>query len=423
MQKQLPKQRIVIIGAGFAGISMAKSFKNKEVDVLVLDQNNFHNFQPLLYQIATGGLEPYSIAYPVRRILRGSKNIRFRMAKVDKINAVAKNLETSLGTIAYDELIIATGSQTNFFNFTEATKKHLLSLKSVPEALDIRSFIFQNLERSLVKWEGETVDEIISIAVVGGGPAGIEVAGALAEMKKHVIPKDFPDLDVSKMQIHIYQSSPKLLKGMSNEASEKSKEFLEEMGVDVKLNSRVVGYDGDLLELKTGETFKTDTVIWAAGVKGTLIEGLADTSIAKGDRIKVDEYNRVVGAESIYAIGDVATHITEENPYGLPMLAPVAQQQGETLAKNILAVIKGGVMKPFKYFDKGSMATIGRNKAVVDLPKFKFQGAFAWYVWMFVHIFSLVGFRNKLVAIIDWMANYFTYDRPLGLIIRRFDKK
>ncbi len=420
----MAKQRIVIIGVGFAGISMAKSFKNKkEVDVLVLDQNNFHTFQPLLYQIATGGLEPYSIAYPVRRVFRGCKNIRFRMAKVDKINAQENSLKTSLGLIKYDQLIIATGSQTNFFNFSEETKKHLLSLKSVPEALDIRSFIFQNLERSLVKWEGETVDEIISIAVVGGGPAGIEVAGALAEMKKHVIPRDFPDLDVSKMKIHLYQSSPRLLKGMSEEASVKSKEFLEDMGVEVKVNARVTGYDGDLLELKTGETFKTDTVIWAAGVKGTLIDGLSEDVIVRGDRIKVDEYNQVLGSQNIHAIGDVACHISEENPYGLPMLAPVAQQQGKTLAKNILAILKGKEKEPFEYLDKGCMATIGRNRAVVDLPKFKFQGAFAWYVWMFLHIFSLVGFRNKLVAVIDWMANYFTYDRPLGLIIRKFDKK
>ncbi len=419
----MARQRIVIIGAGFAGISMAKSFKNKDVDVLVLDQNNFHTFQPLLYQIATGGLEPYSIAYPVRRIFRGCKNIRFRMANVTNIDTVNNRLDTTLGVITYDQLIIATGSQTNFFNFSAETKKHLLSLKSVPEALDIRSFIFQNLERSLVKWEGETVDEIISIAIVGGGPAGIEVAGALAEMKKHVIPRDFPDLDVSKMKIHLYQSSPRLLKGMSEEASVKSKEFLEDMGVEVKVNARVTGYDGDLLELKTGETFKTDTVIWAAGVKGTLIDGLSTDVIVRGDRIKVDVFNQVIGSENIYAIGDVACCITEENPYGLPMLAPVAQQQGKALAKNILAVLKGKEKIPFEYLDKGCMATIGRNRAVVDLPKFKFQGAFAWYVWMFLHIFSLVGFRNKLVAVIDWMANYFTYDRPLGLIIRRFDKK
>ncbi len=420
----MQKQRIVIIGAGFAGISMANSFKNKkEIDVLLLDQNNFHNFQPLLYQIATGGLEPYSIAYPVRRILRGARNIRFRMAKVEKIFTETNSLETSLGTIAYDQLIIATGSQTNFFNFSDDTKKHLLSLKSVPEALDIRSYIFQNLERSLVKWEGETVDEIISIAIVGGGPAGIEVAGAIAEMKKYVIPRDFPDLDVSKMEIHLYQSSPRLLKGMSEEAGEKSKQFLEEMGVKVQLNSRVTNYDGDLLELKTGETFKTDTVIWAAGVQGTIIDGLAEDVIARGNRIKVDEFNKLLGSKNMYAIGDVATHISESTPYGLPMLAPVAQQQGVTLAKNILAVIKGKEMEPFEYFDKGSMATIGRKKAVVDLPKFKFQGAFAWYIWMFVHIFSLVGFRNKIVAMIDWMTNYFTYDRPLGLIIRPFYKK
>ncbi len=419
----MANKQIVIIGAGFAGISMAKALKNKGTDVLILDENNFHNFQPLLYQIATGGLEPYSIAYPVRRILRGCKNIRFRMAKVNSIDAENKVLDTSLGNINYDSLIIATGSKTNFFNFSEETKKHLLSLKSVPEALDIRSFIFQNLERALVKWEGETVDEIISIAVVGGGPAGIEVAGALAEMKKHVIPRDFPDLDVSKMKIHLYQSSPRLLKTMSEEASSKSLEFLQKMGVEVKLNSRVTDYDGDLLVLKTGEKFKTDTVIWAAGVKGTLINGLSENIIVRGDRIKVDAYNKVIGSDSIYAIGDVACHITEKAPYGLPMLAPVAQQQGELLAKNIVNALKGKPMKAFEYNDKGCMATIGRNKAVVDLPNFKFQGAFAWYVWMFVHIFSLVGFRNKLVAIIDWMSNYFTYDRPLGLIIRRFDKK
>ena len=416
------KKQIVIIGAGFAGIAMAKSFKNKNVNVLLIDQNNYHNFQPLMYQIATGGLEPNSIAYPVRRIFRGYKNVHFRMAKVGKVNTEANELETSIGKVYYDYLIIATGSKTNYFNF-DSEKEYFLSLKSIPDALNLRSFIFQNLEKSLLNLPNETVDEITSIAVVGGGPAGIEIAGALAEMKRYVIPKDFPELDTSKMSINLYQSSGKLLKNMSEESSKKSQEFLEDMGVNVHLNSRVTAYDGDILCTKDGCEFKTDTVIWTAGVKGAPVKGLPDNVIVGGNRVGVDVYNKAIGLHNIYAIGDVAACKTEENPHGLPMLAPVAQQQGEHLAKNIINDLKGKTMIPFKYNDKGTMATIGRKKAVVDLPNWKFQGAFAWFVWMFVHIMSLVGFRNKVVALVDWTVNYFTYDRPLGLIIRRYDRR
>ncbi|MCK0156757.1 NAD(P)/FAD-dependent oxidoreductase [Cellulophaga sp. F20128] len=416
------RKKIVIIGAGFGGISIAKSFKNKEVDVLLIDQNNYHNFQPLMYQIATGGLEPDSIAYPVRRIFRGYKNITFRMAKVTSVAMEAKEVITSIGNIQYDYLVIATGSQTNFFNF-EPVKDSLLTLKSIPDALNLRSFVFQNLEKALASKESKQLDEILNIAIVGGGPAGIELAGAIGEMKKHVIPKDFPDLDISIMSINLYEASPNLLNAMSAEASAKSLEYLKNLGVNVNLNARVSSYTDRKLELADGSTFDTDTVIWTAGVKGAPINGLPKDAIIGGNRIAVDAYNQVMQTESIFAIGDVAACISEDNPHGLPMLAPVAQQQGKQLAKNILNRVSGKALVPFIFKNKGVMATIGRKKAVVDLPKWKFQGTFAWLVWMFIHIMSLVGFRNKLSAFIGWMTSYFTYDKPLGLIIRPFAKK
>lgn len=416
------RKKIVIIGAGFGGISIAKSFKNKDVDVRLIDQNNFHNFQPLMYQIATGGLEPDSIAYPVRRIFRGYKNVTFRMANVASVDIEAKELNTSIGTITYDYLVIATGSQNNFFNF-ESVKENLLTLKSIPDALNLRSFIFQNLEKALAKKGTEQLDEILNIAIVGGGPAGIELAGALGEMKKHVIPKDFPDLDISIMSINLYEASPNLLNAMSAEASAKSLEYLTNLGVTVNLNARVSSYEESKLILEDGSYFYTDTVIWTAGVKGAPINGLPKGAIIGGNRIAVDVYNQVLHTESIFAIGDVAACISKDNPYGLPMLAPVAQQQGKQLAKNILNRVSGKALVPFIFKNKGVMATIGRKKAVVDLPKWKFQGTFAWLVWMFIHIMSLVGFRNKLSAFIGWMTSYFTYDKPLGLIIRPFAKK
>lgn len=416
------RKQIVIIGAGFGGLTIAKAFRNKKVDVLLIDQNNYHNFQPLMYQVATGGLEPYSIAYPVRRIFRTCRNVTFRMAKVKSVNIEKKRIKTSIGLINFDYLIIATGSQNNFFSF-EPIKKMLFPLKSIPDALNMRSFIFQNLEKSLTKLRNESVEEVLSIAVVGGGPAGIELAGALAEMKRYVIPKDFPDLDTSKLSINLYQSPSRLLCSMSEEASLKSLEYLKKLGINVFLNSRVVDYDGDLLTLKDGSTFQTDTVIWTAGVKGAPIAGLSEDSIIGGNRISVDELNKVIGTEAVFAIGDVAAHITADNPKGLPMLAPVAKQQGKQLAKNILRLVQDKQLEPFVYKNKGTMATIGRKKAVVDLPNWKFQGFFAWIVWMFVHIISLVGFRNRIVAFLDWMRNYFTYDRPLGLIIRPYKRK
>lgn len=413
--------KVVIVGAGFGGITIAKSFKNKPVQVLLIDQHNYHNFQPLMYQIATGGLEPDSIAYPVRRIFRNQKNFSFRMAKVDQVSVATQRLHTSIGTIAYDYLVIATGSTNNFFNF-EPVKDKLLTLKSIPDALNMRSYIYQNLEKALAHQDERSIDDLMNIAIVGGGPAGIELAGALAEMKHFVLPKDFPDLDLFKMEINLYEAAKELLSAMSEASSTKSLEYLGELGVNVHLNAKVDAYDGKILTLADGTSFATDTVIWTAGVKAAPIDGLPADALA-GGRILVDVFNQVKNTKNIFAIGDVASCVTTENPKGLPMLAPVAQQQGKLLSDNIIKLIIQQPMVPFKYKNKGVMATIGRKKAVVDLPKWQFQGTFAWMVWMFIHIMSLVGFRNKIMAFYDWMANYLTYDKPLGLIIRPYKRK
>lgn len=414
--------KIVIIGAGFGGITIAKSLKKSPVKVLLIDQHNYHNFQPLMYQIATGGLEPDSIAYPVRRIFREQNNISFRMAKVETVNIEKQILHTSIGDIYYDYLVIATGSTNNFFNF-EPVKNKLLTLKSIPDALNMRSYIYQNLEKALVHQDEDKIEDLMNIAIVGGGPAGIELAGALAEMKHFVLPKDFPDLDLSRMQINLYEAASELLSAMSEQASKKTLVYLKELGVVVHLNAKVESYDGTTLSTADGIHFRTDTVIWTAGVKGAPIEGLPKESIIGGNRILVDKFNAVKNSKNVYAIGDVAVCVSTENPKGLPMLAPVAQQQGKLLKKNLLNQINNKPLEPFKYNNKGVMATIGRKKAVVDLPKWKFQGTFAWLVWMFVHIMSLVGFRNKLTALYDWMSNYLSYDKPLGLIIRPYKRQ
>jgi NADH dehydrogenase len=414
------KKQVVVIGGGFGGLALANSLKSKDLDVILIDQNNFHNFQPLLYQVATGGLEPDSIAYPIRRIFRSSDNVKFRLAEVKQIDKTKNTIKTSIGDITYDYLVIATGSTNNFFNF-EPIKNSFLTLKTVTDALDLRSFLMQKLEKAIAVIK-DTQEEIINMVIIGGGPAGIELAGAIAEMKKYVLPKDFPEIDVNNVHIHLFEAAPKLLVAMSEESSVASLEYLQSMGVEVQLNAKVVRYEEDIVYLESGAYYKTDLVIWTAGVKGNPVDGLEEQVIG-GNRIAVNAFNQVQDAENIFAIGDVSAYLDDKNPRGLPMLAQVAIQQGHHLAKNISLSLNGKAMTPFKYNNKGTMATIGRNKAVVDLPKWKFQGRFAWFVWMFIHLVSLVGFRNKLVILIDWANNYFNYDRPLGLIIRRYTRK
>ncbi len=417
----MEKKKLVIIGAGFAGISLAKKLKNNpDLDVLLVDINNYHTFQPLLYQVATGGLEPDNVVYPIRRILRGTK-VRFRMAETQRINPKESTITTNIGDIDYDYLVIACGSTNNFFNF-EPIKDKLLPLKSITNALDIRSFLMQNLEKVITLNDLEDKKEVVNIAIIGGGPAGIELAGALAEMKKNVFPKDFPEFDFNQMEINLFEAADKLLAAMSEKSSKASLHYLEKLGVNVKLNALVEKFDGHALYVKDKEEFHTETVIWTAGVKGAVIDGLEENSIVKGNRVSVNDFNQVINAENIFAIGDIAAKVDEKNPKGHPMLAQVAIQQGEHLAKNLKLMLKGQAMLPFEYHNKGTMATIGKNKAVVDLPQLHFHGRLAWFLWMFIHLLSLVGFRNKLVTFIGWANNYINYDRPLGIIIRKYKR-
>ena len=419
--EETKQERVLIIGAGFGGLELAKQLRNKNFQVVIIDRNNYHTFQPLLYQVATGGLEPNSIAYPIRKIFSQSKNVAFRMGEVTRILPEEQVVETNIGKIKYDYLVIATGSQSVYFNL--APVQHLLlPMKSLPDALNLRSYILQNFEKAAIEKAGSEREELINIALVGAGATGVELAGALAEMKRFVFPNDYPELDVSQMRISLYEAAPKVLSAMSEEASAKALQFLQEFGVEVHLNTTVESYDGSVLSTKDGKNIRTDTVIWTAGVKGKFPAGFGDTTIAPGNRLKVDEYNQLIGSKNIFAIGDAAAIIDEAHPKGHPMLAQVAMQQGRLLGKNLLALQKKESLVAFAYHDKGSMATVGRNRAVVDLPRWKFQGAFAWLVWMFVHIFSLVGFRNKLRAFWDWMYNFLTYDRAMRMIIRTYNR-
>ena len=415
--------RVVIIGGGFAGLAAAKGLEEQELQVILIDKHNYHTFQPLLYQVATGGLEPDSIAFPLRKLFNDVENFYFRFAEVKKINPQKKIVETSIGNLEYDELIIATGSKTNFFGNTNI-QKYTMEMKSIPQSLNIRSLILENFEEALLTSNIEERNALMNFIIVGGGPTGVELAGALAEMKKGILPKDYPDLDIRKMQINLIQSSDCILKGMSTKASEKAEDFLINLGVNVWKNLRVLDYDGKIVTTSGQDHFKAETVIWAAGVKGEMIDGLhAECVIERAARIKVNEYNQVLSHPNIYAIGDVACMASEEKPYGHPMMAQPAIQQGRLVAKNILAKLFNKTLKSFVYNDKGSMATIGRNKAVVDLPKWKFQGVFAWFVWMFVHLFSLIGFRNKAIVFLNWVYNYIRFDRETRLIIRPYKNK
>ncbi|MDO6744702.1 NAD(P)/FAD-dependent oxidoreductase [Tenacibaculum soleae] len=415
--------RVVIIGGGFAGLAAARGLEKQELQVVLIDKHNYHTFQPLLYQVATGGLEPDSIAFPLRKRFNDVENFFFRLAEVTNIETDKKNIETTIGNLEYDELIIATGSTTNFFGNTNI-KKYAMEMKSVPQALNIRSLVLENFEEALLETNLQKRSALMNFVIVGGGPTGVELAGALAEMKKGILPKDYPDLDIRLMKINLIQSSGELLKGMSSKASEKAEDFLIKLGVDVWKDLRVLDYDGVTVTTNGHDNFNAETVIWAAGVKGKTINGLQQECIVeRASRFKVDKYNKVIGYNNIYAIGDVACMQTEKYKYGHPMMAQPAIQQGILLAKNILAKFKSKKLKEFKYNDKGAMATIGRNKAVVDLPRLKFQGVFAWFVWMFVHLFSLIGFRNKAIVFMNWMYNYIRFDRETRLIIRPYKNK
>lgn len=412
--------RVIIIGCGFAGLKFAKKIDTNQYQVVLFDKNNYHTFQPLMYQVASAGLEPDSIVYPIRKVLNKKKNFHFRMASVNEVDADKKLVHTSVGTLDYDYLIMATGAQSNFFGMKNI-EKYSMPMKSLVEALNLRSVILQNFEKALNCSDVKEQDALMSFVIVGGGATGVELAGALAELKRYILPKDFPDLDIRRMQIHVVQGADCLLPGMSEKASKDSEAFLRKMGVNVWLEIRAKDYDGRTVYTDK-ETFQARTLIWTAGVKGAPTAGL-NVDKTNGDRLLVNALNQVSDYPDVFAIGDVAAMTSKELPYGHPMLASVAAQQGVHLAKNINRLAQQKEMLPFVYNDKGTMATIGRNLAVVDLKSAKFSGWFAWVLWMFVHLMLLVDFRSRLVVFVNWSWSYFFYDKGTRLIVREVKDK
>lgn len=415
--------RVIIIGGGFGGIALAKKLANQEFQVILVDKHNYHTFQPLLYQVSTGGLEPDSIAYPIRKILQGYPNFYFRLAEVSKVNTEKEEIETNIGNLKYDYLVVATGSQTNFFG-NKSLQENSMAMKTIPQSLNLRSLILENFEQALLTDDLHEREALMNFVIVGGGPTGVELAGALAEIKKGILPKDYPDLDTRRAQINLVQGGDRLLPAMSEIASKKAEVFLEKLGVNVWKGLRVQSYDGKVAQTNDDTIFETQTLIWAAGVKAVSLNGLNGKDyLCKGDRLKVNAFSQVEGFETIFALGDVAQMESEAYPNGHPMMAQPAIQQGRNLGDNLVRISEGKEMRPFEYKDKGSMATVGRNKAVADLPKFKSQGVFAWFIWMFVHLYFLIGFRNRVVVFINWVYNYIKFDREARLIIRPFKKK
>ncbi|HYG16078.1 MAG TPA: NAD(P)/FAD-dependent oxidoreductase [Bacteroidia bacterium] len=417
---QLPYPTVVIIGGGFAGLRLAKKLNKKKFRVFLLDKNNYHTFQPLLYQVATGGLGSDSIAYPFRKVIGPMPNVAYRMANVERIDTESQEVIADTGTFKYDYLVLATGAATNFFG--KASIEHWsMPIKSIPDSLDIRSDLLQEFEKAMAATNTVDKQRILNFVIVGAGPTGVELAGAMAEIKTNVLPYDYTEIDPNLMTIHLIEAGPRVLSAMSPYASKAAGRFLQNMGVNVLLNTAVEEYDGYKLKLSNGTVMNTETVIWSAGVKGKTVDGLKSESEVRS-RYLVDEHNRVQGYDNIFAIGDIALMKTKDFPNGHPQMAPVAIQQGTLLGKNFENIARKRALKPFKYQDKGSMATIGRHKAVVDLPFMKFKGWFAWYVWMLVHLLMLIGFRNRFVVFFNWIWNYFSYQRAIRLIIRPYKK-
>ncbi|WP_339654053.1 NAD(P)/FAD-dependent oxidoreductase [Flavobacterium frigidarium] len=415
--------RIVIIGGGFAGIALAKQLKNQAVQTVLLDKHNYHTFQPLLYQVATGGLEAGSIAYPIRKVIQEYDDCYFRLTSVQEIDTKNRQIITEIGNLSYDYLVIATGSKTNYFGNSDI-KRYSMSMKTIPQSLNIRSLILENFEQAVLTRDTAEQNSLINFVLVGAGPTGVELAGALAEMKKAILQKDYPDLDIARMQINLIQSGDRILNTMSEKASAAAEEFLESLGVTIWKNVRVTNYDGKTVTTNANMSFETATMIWTAGVEGALVAGLdGESLVARAARIRVNEFSQVRGYDDIFAVGDIASMESEDFPQGHPMMAQPALQQGKLLGQNLIKLVQKKKMQPFKYNDKGSMATIGRNKAVVDLPNYHFHGVFAWFVWMFVHLFSLIGFKNKAVVFLNWVYNYIRFDREGRLIIRPYKKK
>lgn len=408
------RDKIIVIGGGFAGLQFARKLNGKiEKKVMVIDKANHHMFQPLFYQVACGRIEPSNISFPFRKIFQRSQNVQFRMTEVKEILPQENKIITEDATFHYDKLVIATGCKTNFFG-NQKMESLAYGMKNTQEAISIRNHVLLTFEKLIIERKS-TDDGNWNIVIVGSGPTGVELAGAFAEMKREILPRDYPRMNFENLDIILVSSTEKPLAVMSEASQEKSEKYLKDLGVKFISNDRVVDYDGDKVYLKSGKNIASNNVIWAAGVTGNIISGLAEKSV-KNNRYIVDRYNRVQGFENIFAIGDIAYMETPKYPNGHPQVANVAINQGKNLAKNFLKKSEKNWI-PYEYADQGSMATIGKHRAVVDLPKFKFQGFFAWYFWMFLHLMLILSVRNKLAIFFNWLWSYLNKDSSLRLII------
>lgn len=416
--------KVLIIGGGFGGLKLARLLNNKKgFVVLMIDKFNYHQFQPLLYQVATAGLDASDVSFPLRKVFHGSKNIRFRLAEVTTINSVANKVITDIGEFDYDILVIATGADTNFFG-NKQMMDYAFPMKSTVEALQLRYRLIRNFEEALTAKDSQELNRLLTVVIVGGGPTGVELSGAIADMRRYVLPKDYPELDFTKMKIYLLEGGPKTLGAMSDKSSHDSFEYMQRLGVIVKTNTILKDYDGKIATMQNGGTIESSMVIWAAGIKGNVPSGIDESLIAKGNRIRVDRFNTVAGSKNIYAIGDVAYMETELYPHGHPQVASVAIEQAKLLCENLRRSTTSSAFVPYEYKDKGTLATVGRNLAVVDIPKPKlhFNGFFAWLIWMGLHLVLLLGVKNRLSVFSNWVYNYITYDQNLRLIFKEFYK-
>ena len=406
-------QHIVIIGGGFAGLNLAKELDKNKFRVTILDKNNFHSFPPLFYQIASSGLEPSSISFPFRREMRRLKNTNYHFGEVLEIDSKNSTVRTQFETIKYDQLVVASGTTNNFFNQPELKEK-VHTLKSTAEAIRLRNEILDRLERACITTDRERRRQLLSFVVVGGGPSGVEVAGALGEMKRYILNKEYPEIDIDDVRVILIEGTDRFLRTMSERASHDAKVYLGHLMIETKLNCMMKSYENNVLHLSTGEEIYCETLIWTAGITGNKINGISDDSITRGNRYIVDSNCKIKGYDNIYALGDIAYLEDETHPNGYPQVAQVAIQQAKHLAKQL----NTGADTAFKYVDKGSMATIGRNRAVCDLKFAYLYGRPAWATWMFIHLISILGMRNKVNVLINWVWAYLFYTTSLRLLIR-----